>query len=363
MSILHPRETPDLFGHEETEAHLLAAWGSGRMAHAWLITGPRGIGKATLAHRFARFILAGEGQGGLFGAAPAAPAPARSLYLAPGHPVFQRVKAGGHADLRVVERGWDDKRKRRRGEIVVDDVRQIGAFLALTPAEGGWRVVVVDAADEMNLNAANALLKVLEEPPRRSILLLVAHNPGALLPTIRSRCRRLALKPLATPLVDELIRRHQPDIPDDDRAALVGLAEGSIGRALDLAGQGGVTLYRDMIGILKGAPRIDVPALHAFADRVAKGGDDGTAFHTLSELLTWWLARLVRRGTGAGGYDEVIPGEAELMTRLTRGGGLDQWVEVWEKITRLFARADAVSLDRRQVILNAFLAVGKLARS
>lgn len=358
MSHLSPRENPDLIGHDDAERHLLAAWASGRMAHAWLFTGPRGIGKATLAHRFARFVLGGGdgGQGGLFGGSP------RSLYMAPEHPVFHRAASGGHADLRVLERSWDEKKSRRRGEIVVDEVREIGGFLALTPAEGGWRVVVVDAADEMNPNAANALLKVLEEPPRRALMLLIAHNPGALLPTIRSRCRKLPVRPLADFQVEELFRRHRPDVPPADVGVLVGLAEGSIGRALDLADQGGVELYRDMIEVLKCAPSLDVPALHAFGDRLAKG--EGASFQTVSRLLSWWLARLVRWGAGAvPPRGEVVAGEAELMARLTAGGGLDQWVEVWEKITHLFARADAVSLDRKQVILDAFLAVGKQARS
>jgi DNA polymerase-3 subunit delta' len=195
-----PRQNPELFGHAAAERRLLDAWASGRLPHAWLICGPRGIGKATLAYRFARFLLkAGDATGG--SGRPA------SLASDPQDPVFRRVAAGGHADLLTVERGWDKKRERRRGEIIVDDVRDVGAFLRLTPAEGGWRVVVVDSADEMNPNAANAILKVLEEPPRRAALLLVSHAPGRLLPTIRSRCCRLVLKPLAEDAVARLVRR------------------------------------------------------------------------------------------------------------------------------------------------------------
>ena len=176
-----PRENPHLVGHELAAGALVEAWGSGRLAHAWLIAGPRGIGKATLAYRFARFVLAGGEGGGNDG-----------LAMAPEHPVFQRAAAGGHSDLAVIERGLGD-RGRLRAEIVVDDVRKANAFLSLTAGEGGWRVVIVDAADEMNRNAANALLKRLEEPPSRVLFLLVSHAPSRMPATLRSRCRLLSL--------------------------------------------------------------------------------------------------------------------------------------------------------------------------
>lgn len=356
-----PIANPDLVGHDEAERGLLAAWTGRRLHHGWLIAGPRGIGKATLALRFARFVLAGGGQGGggqggLFGdIAPAV----GSLHMPAEHPVFRRVAARGHGDFRLIERRMDEKKGRRRGEIVVEDVRDIGPFLSLTAAEGGWRVVVVDAADEMNVSAANALLKVLEEPPGRALLLLVCHNPGRILPTIRSRCRTLTLKPLPDGVVADLLGRYRPDLADDERRALVQLAEGSIGRALDLAERGGAGLYRDLITLLAAAPAFDIPALHAFGDKLARG--DGEGLVTAGELLQGWLVRLVRQGAGVGPAVEAVPGESALAQRLA-AAGLDQWVEVWEKITRLFARADALNLDRKQVILDAAFAVGRRIR-
>ncbi|OFX09251.1 MAG: DNA polymerase III subunit delta', partial [Alphaproteobacteria bacterium RIFOXYD12_FULL_60_8] len=262
-----PRLNGHLFGHETAEAQFLDAWTSQRLAHAWLITGPRGVGKATLAYRIARFVLSGGGEGGgLFGGPP------DSLAMDGDHPVFRRIATGGLTDLRVVERGYsDDKQTKLRSEIVVDDVREIGSFLSLTPAEGGWRVVLVDAADEMNRNAANALLKVLEEPPARALLLLVCHAPGRLLPTIRSRCRSLVLSPLDDRAVEDLLTRYRPDMSAEDRRVLTTLSEGSPGRALALEEQGGLELYRAMLGLLSGLPRLDVPALHNFAETVGKG--------------------------------------------------------------------------------------------
>lgn len=354
-----PRDNPDLTGHAEAERAFLDAWNSGRLAHAWLLSGPKGIGKATLAYRMARFVLSGggEGGGGLFGGGP------ESLALSPDHPVFRRVSAGGHADLKVVQRGWsDDKKTKLRTEIVIDDVRGIGGFMALTPAEGGWRVVIIDAADDMNRNAANAVLKVLEEPPRNALMLLLSHSPGRLLPTIRSRCRRLALKPLDEASVARLLASHRPDLGAEDVTALARLGEGSIGKALGLAAEGGLDLYRDLIGLLSALPRLDVPALHAFADRVARADADA-AWRTVTELLGWWLARLIRAGGRQGsGMSEVVPGEGALMGRLLAAADLERWLEVWEKITALFARTDAVNLDRKQAMLTAFLAIERLAR-
>jgi len=168
-----------------------------------------------------------------------------------------------------------DSRKRvLRDEIVVDDTREVANFLRLTPAEGGWRIVIVDSADDMNRNAANALLKILEEPPRRSLLLLVSHAPGRLLPTIRSRCRMLALKPLPEAEIVRLIGHYRPDIADAMRAPWRGSPPGSIGRALDLAASGGLTLPR-AAKLLNPLPELNAAALHALADKLAPGRGRG----------------------------------------------------------------------------------------
>ncbi|HUN48570.1 MAG TPA: DNA polymerase III subunit delta' [Stellaceae bacterium] len=349
-----PREQTALIGHEAAEATLLQAFQANRLPQGLLITGPHGIGKATLAYRFARFLLAQAaepGAGGLF--APAAPS---SLALAPEHPVFRRVASSGHADLLTIERGIDPKRKRARSEIVVEDVRATGAFLRLTPAEGGWRIVVIDTADEMNRNAANALLKILEEPPARAILILVSDNPGRLLPTIRSRCRRLPLRPLPDATVAELIGRYRPDLSARDRGTLSDLAEGSIGRALELVEEGGIKTHRDLLQLLAQLPDLDGVALHAFADKVARwGNDDG--YRVFTELMPATLARAI--ASAAAG---ARPGAEAPLAKLLARRGLDRWVEVWDKITHLFAQADAVNLDRKQVVLNAFFALEEAAR-
>lgn len=365
-----PRANALLAGHGWAEQRFLTAWRSGRLPHAWLICGPAGIGKATFAFRAARFVLAGgggAGGGGLF-----AEAPDDSLALVPEHPVFRRVASGGHADLMTLERGFaseadedaDPRDRKRRTVIRVEEVREAGAFLRLTPAEGGWRVVVVDSADELNANAANALLKMLEEPPDRALLLLVSHAPGRLLPTIRSRCCRLALKPLAEDLVQALIGRYRPDLPQADAAALARLGEGSIGRALELAEEGGLALYREMVGLIARLPTPGTAGLHALGDRLGRPGAEAEAsFRTALRLLAWWVSRLVRDGARGRIGAPVVPEEEGLGARLLAAGGVDRWIEVWEKITRLTDETDGLNLDRRQVVLNVFHALEEAARA
>ena len=361
---LEPRNNPELLGHTQTEKTLIDAYEGGRLAHAWLICGPKGIGKATLAYRFARFLLvngAADDDRGLF--ASESKETASDLYIAPEHPVFRRVSSSGHADLMSVERTPNDKGK-LRGEIVVGDVREIGPFMSLTAAEGGWRVVIIDSADEMNRNAANAVLKILEEPPSKAILLLVSHNPGQLLPTIRSRCRQIMMDVPPEDIAIDMVKRYHPQFSDDDARMVVKLSEGSIGRSLAMAEEGGLTLYRDLINLLKTVPNIDIAALHKFADQIGKAGADD-AYKTSMELFRGWLHKLIvtiaegPKQLGDGSIDEDI----SLINKLSSTGGLDQWLEVWEKMNHLLTKADSVNLERKQVILNIFLSLNETARS
>jgi DNA polymerase-3 subunit delta' len=352
-----PWRSRRLLGHETAEKTMLAAHQSGRLHHAWLMAGPRGIGKATLAWRFARFLLCGQQQGGLFGAAAegldvAADAPGRSL-----------VDARSHPDLFHLRRTLNPDTGRMRAEIAVDDVRDLGAFMHMTPAMGKWRVAIVDSADEMNRNSANAVLKILEEPPPNAVLLIVAHAPGRLLPTIRSRCRRLALQPLADDIVMRLLGEYAPDVKAEEHLALARLAEGSVGRALELAGAGSLELYNEMVGVLATLPELDMARLHGFAERFARRGEEANAaWRSLNYLFDGWLKGLARQSALGAEAAPVVPSERGLQARLLTAASLDRWMEAWENAARLFARSDAVNLDRKQTVLVSFLSLQSAMR-
>jgi DNA polymerase-3 subunit delta' len=331
MSPPDPRANPLLLGHDGAETTLLEAMRSGRMHHAWLLTGPAGIGKATLAFRFARRLLAG---------APTGVQPGATLALDERDKVFRRVAAGSHADLLTIEREWDPKRKRLRGEIVIEDVRRVTEFLHLTPAEGGWRVVVVDGAEDLNRNAANALLKVLEEPPPRAILLLVCSAAGRLLPTLRSRCRRLRLATLDDAVMADLLARYLPDTPEAERGRLLTLGEGSIGRALSLAEGGGVAVAELVGGVLEALPDLSPKRAHEVADAL---GRDEDAFSLFMDLLRAGLASAVR-GVARGRAD---PDQA----RLVGARPLAAWVDVWHGLSHLQYETEEFHLDKRHAIL------------
>ena len=242
----HPREARQLFGHATAEAEFLDAFNGDRLHHAWMITGPKGIGKATLAWRLARFLLATpDDDGGMF-AAP----PPETLDIPADHPVLRRMAALAEPRLFLLRRPWNDKTEKLSTQITIDETRKLKGFFQMSAADGGRRVVIIDAADDMNTAAANALLKALEEPPSRCFFLLITHQPARLLPTIRSRCRSLRLATLGA---DDLAwALDQAGMETEDTAALHGLSQGSAGAAIRLAEAGGPALYGELVRLFDG---------------------------------------------------------------------------------------------------------------
>ncbi len=333
-------KNPNLIGQEAAEQTFLSAFNSAKLPHAWLLCGPKGIGKATLAYRIARFVLMKGGAGGddgpgLFGDDLPEDTPS-SLHTDPDDPLFHRIASGGHGDMMFLQRIPNERPPYKLNrDINVNQVRKIGSFLSKTASEGGWRVVVIDSADDLNTNSANALLKVLEEPPKRALLILVSHRPGRLLATIHSRCRRLMLTPLAESDVETLLRRYDEGIEESDIGDLVRIADGSIGRALVLSTGNGLDIYRDIQTLLGGLPKIDVPALHRLGDKVARD-NTGDSFRTAADMINRWLAGHIKDHGSLG---------------------LDPWFEVWEKTNRLYQQTDSLNLDRKQVMLDTFLSI------
>ncbi len=348
----HPRETAELYGHAAAEATLAQAFAGGRLHHAWLLAGRAGIGKATLAYRMARHMLSRPEERD-----PAA----RSLHVPPHAAAARHVAQLAHPGLLVLRRPYDPRTKRLLSIISVDEVRRLRSFLGLTAGEGGWRVVIVDSADELNVNAANALLKSLEEPPPRALFLLVTSQPSGLLPTIRSRCRRLDLAPLDA----ENLRRAaeaaleatgQKSPPADKWPQLARLADGSVRAALQLA-TGGIDLNERVEQIFARLPGLDWPALHAQAEALTAEAQQ-QRYEMFFTLLLDRVAGLVRAAASGQGS----PADAALAARLIAPARQPAWAELWQAILRDKADAEALNLDRRALIVRTFARIEAAAQ-
>jgi DNA polymerase-3 subunit delta' len=328
----HPRRRPFLIGHTQAERFLLQTYGSGRLHHAWLIGGPRGVGKATLAYRFARFLLSGRRR-------------TDSLHVDPEDPAFRRVAAGAHPDLFVVEREMNLQTGRLKTETGVDVARLATGFFSRSAGESGWRICIVDPADDLNEEAANALLKILEEPPARSVFLLVTHRPGILLGTIRSRCVRLFLNPLPSDEVVEVLRKVLGDEapPAKDLALAAELSGGSAGRALELLGSEGTRTFAEFNTLASQLPRFDRRQALAFADKLQLRTAD-EEFGIFCQLLDDWISQRARREALAG-----------------HGSAL-KWAELHAELSHSIRQTNALNLDRRQLVMHAFEALQDAAR-
>ncbi len=361
----HPRDALHLFGQEEAEEEAARALAGARMHHAWLLTGPEGVGKATFAWRFAAAILSaphGEAQAGLFAPAEAGagdtPAAAARLEIDPEGPLARRIRAGAEPRLFCLRRGWDEKAKRHRAEITVDEVRKLKGFFGLSAADGGRRVVIVDPADALNRNAANALLKLLEEPPAGAVLLLVSHQPGRLLPTIRSRCRTLRFAPLAPGGLAAALAQAGIDLPGEPGAldALAALGEGSAGRAAGLLALDGLEIYAGLTRLLASLPELDRPAAIALAESVAGRGAEAR-LDLLVALIELWLARVARTGLAGPPSPEAAAGEAALAARLCPDAfAARAWADHAATALARLRHGRAVNLDPSALILDTLLA-------
>jgi DNA polymerase-3 subunit delta' len=341
----HPRETRALYGQEAAQSVFAEALTSGRMHHAWLLAGTSGIGKATLAYQVARAALAGPDERDMFG---------QGLAIEPGSRTDRQIRALSHPSLCLIRRPYDPKTKRFPQVIPVDEVRKLKGFLSLSAGDEGRRVVIVDSADDLNLNAANALLKSLEEPPGRTIFLLITSAPGRLLATIRSRCRVIQLDPLsdadAKRAASQALTAAGKSIPEaHEWETLLPLAGGSVGRALTLLGGGGLALQARIDQILGSLPKLDLRAVHALADEVQPLAQD-RKFQLFMDLYQASLGRLISAAaTGQG-----APRDVEIGRRLIGPDRLATFAELWETLARDKADTVTLNLDRKSLILGSF---------
>lgn len=330
LQVPHPREVFELQGQGPAEVAFEEARARGRLHHAWLLIGPEGVGKATFAYRAARRLLgaAAEPELGLLGADP-------------GHPVSRQVAARSHPDLMVLEREGPDGKARK--VIPVDDARKLAEFFSKSPATAPHRVAIVDAADDLNVNAANAILKTLEEPPPRGVLLMVSHSPGRLLPTIRSRCRRLAFQAPGIEAAAAFVRTRT-DANPEEALRLAHMADGAPGRALQLAAGHAIAMDDAARDLLAGLPQLDETRALSLAEKF-RGGEGPAQFALLFERLS---ARV----------------HALAADRAAQGlGALDRWAQAWETLQRLPREVETLNLDRADALFTALSELRQAAKA
>ena len=329
----HPREHGILVGHAEAEASLLQAWQARRLPHAFLIGGPEGVGKATLAYRIARFLLAHP--------APDKK-PRQDLSVAEDNPASRQVAVLSHPDLLVLRRVMNEESKKLRTEIRVDDVRRIVSFFGSTPAFGGYRICIVDSVEEMNPSGLNALLKLVEEPPAKSMFLIISHTPGRVMATIRSRCQRMRLNPLSTEEVSRALTAlaaRMPELPREQIADAAAASGGSVRRALELLLGEGLEVRSLSTEMLEHLPSVDPGKLHTLGDRLK--GDQELAVFT--ETVEDWLASQATR-------------QNQPPARLAR------YAETWEKVRRAAIDTDAYRLERKPFVFQIFAMLADATR-
>lgn len=338
---LTPSTNPDLFGHSDAEALLLQWWQQGRMPSSLMLCGQKGIGKATLAYRLARFVLAGGegGSGGFFGPS--------DLSLNEDDPVFRRVASGAHGDFMLLTPEMDEKKQTEKSEINAAQARAIPEFLSKTPAESQWRVVLIDSADALNEHAANALLKPIEEPPAKTLVILVAHNPGRLLPTIRSRCRKLNLHAPASEEFHRIVEKLSPDMEAGTRELLRNLSHGAPGLAMHYHANKALDAYEKLLNAMAHAS--DAAKLQSYAEHVGSASE-AKYFPQWAELWRVALGRIAQLASGAAPESQLFEGEEDLLQQIAGMQLLTGWLSLAEEGQRKLDQVASLYMDKTQTV-------------
>ncbi|WP_298256833.1 DNA polymerase III subunit delta' [uncultured Litoreibacter sp.] len=353
----HPRETTALIGQQVAEEAFLEAFTGDRLHHAWMITGPRGVGKATLAWKLAKFLLANPpvDPNDMFGAPPAP----TSLEIDQSHPIATRMAAGSEPGLFVLKRPYDADKKKFKQQITVDEVRKLKGFFSLSATEGGRRIVIVDAADDMNVSAANALLKVLEEPPADALLFLISHQPSRLLPTIRSRCRELRCVTMNAQDMAAALTATGADVGGHG-PALAELSGGSVGESLRMLNLGGLEVYADLVALAATFPKLDRTMMVALGEKAAARGQEAR-YELMLRLTDVLLSRLARAGLGLA-QTEAAAGELAMLARLSPDANASRaWAAVSANISSRAQHGRAVNLDPSALVIDMVLAMNEVA--
>ncbi len=331
----HPRDQYTFLGHPSGERAFMEGLKSGRLHHAWLIGGQQGIGKATLAYRVARYLLA---------RGPVPPA-GDSLYISPDEPVSKQVSALSHPNLVVLRRAVSAEKKSVSATIPVDAVRKAMSLFETTSANGGYRICIVDSAEDLTISSANALLKLVEEPPRDSLFLIVSHIPQRVLPTIRSRCRSLNLSPLAENDIRQIISGFDTGTPPAEEAMRTALlhGEGSVRKTFEMLDPKQAAVIHRVESILQELPHVNTGRVLSLAESVAQR-DAAGEFALVMECVERWVSQKIHEKAGLG------------------ASTLAQLVEVCEKLRKAEREVDVFNLARRPLVLSLFDDLAQVVR-
>jgi DNA polymerase-3 subunit delta' len=331
----HPKESEDFIGHERAIDIIVQTIKSDKIPQAWLFAGPKGIGKATLAYRFARTLLAGNHANG------------ENLYLSPDDPTFTKIANNSHSDLLVIEalEGEDT--------IKIDEIRNINKLFRLTASQTKNRIVIIDSADDMNVNAANALLKMLEEPPHKAIIILITHNIGRLLPTVRSRCRTLNMHALSSEQARKILKQNISDVLVEELDSLTYLANGSPGLAIELYNNNALEIYKYITDILKDTPNIKSNKIQKLADLVCEK-DNKSSWSVMTYLFNSLLFRIIKSAAQNSNLADNAIMEEDLKRIITNKKSLEDLINISEEVGTLFTSTAGIHLDKRAVIISIF---------
>lgn len=350
-----PRMATSVAGHDAIERQLLDMLTNNRMPQAMIFAGLQGIGKATMAYRVAKFLLTHkpvvDAGPSLFGD-PLPAATQENFNSRADDPAVRLVLSGGHPDLLVIERKFDEEKGKFKDVVDVEQLRQIPPFLQLTPAMGGWRIVIIDDADTMNRNSQNALLKVLEEPPANAILILVAHRPGQLIPTIRSRSRYFEFSTPDRATFDSLIKQSMPSMGAAEMAAIYNISGGSIGAALRLMQEGALKSITQLSSLLQPWPNIVWTDVHMMGEVLGGKGNDDSALQGFQDVMIWTCEQMAKcraRGTALPPPINTGPFPAML-----NHFSLMEWSKICDDLRTHFATVKYGTLDKRQAVFGAF---------
>lgn len=337
-----PRLTPQIFGQEHAISTFLKSARGTRFAHAWLLSGPKGVGKASFAWAVAGAFLHHRQHDTL-----------RTLTIPSDCVAARAIRQGVHPDLLLLTRKYDDKRGQFNKNILARDAYALRNFFQLKSASNGWRIAILDSLNEMDFRATNALLKILEEPPQRSLLFLIAHHSGRVLDTIRSRCRKLTFESLPPETITQVLQVHFPDLSATMAHQCAILADGSAARALHFAHANGITLHREMLALLMQLPDINIVAL----DKFARGFDAQHApedFSVFAQILSHWVSRVLIANARNIPLAPLFDTEAEIADKMVCAHNIQNWIALWQKIAHMERETITLNLDRKQTVQEWF---------